>query len=161
VCIILDVNILPSVFSRDAKNHSEFKPVYDWILGPNGKVVFGGTKYWTELSRMKQYLALFSHLNKKNKVVILIKDVVDDIQEKIDEKIYDLDFDDPHIIAIVIVSKCGIICSDDKKSYKFIKNNDLYPPGVQVPRIYSNVSNKDLLNKKELTKISYKYATNF
>jgi len=161
MCIIIDVNVLPSVFSPETKNHSEFKPVYDWFLGPNGKIVFGGTKYLMELSAMRRYQSLFVRFGKQNKVAYLDDEVVDKIQENVESKIDDSDFDDPHIIAIVIVSKCGIVCSDDKKSYRFIKNTIFYPNGVQVPRIYSNASNKDLLNNKELTKISYKYVTNF
>ena len=161
MCIILDVNVLPSVFSPESKNHSEFKPVCDWIFSANGKIVFGGTKYWGELQKMPAYLSLFTNLNKQNKIVVLIDEVVDEVQGKIISKVDDSDFDDPHIFSIVVVSKCGIVCSHDKRSYKFLKNSDNYPSGVQVPRIYSNSTNKDLLKNRNLTKISYKHVTNF
>ncbi len=160
MCIIIDVNVIPSVFLPETKNHSEFKPVHDWFFGPNGKIIFGGSKYKAELSAMRSYQSLFVSYAKINKVAYLKDEIVDEIQEKVESKIDDPDFDDPHIIAIVTASKCGIVCSNDKRSYQFIKNPDFYPKGVQVPRIYSNASNKDLLNNKELTKISYKHVTN-
>ena len=160
MCIIIDVNVLPSVFSSETKNHSEYKPVYDWFIGPNGKIVFGGSKYKGELLAMRRYHSLLVRYAKMNKVAYLEDEVVDKIQEDVKSKTDDSDFDDPHIIAIVIVSKGGIVCSDDKRSYRFIKDTAFYPDGIQVPRIYSNASNKDLLSKKKLTTISYKHVTN-
>lgn len=36
MCIIIDTNVLANVFDNKSANHSDFKPVKDWII--DGKV---------------------------------------------------------------------------------------------------------------------------
>jgi len=52
---------------------------------------------------------------------------------------------DPHLIAIVIVSRCGIICSVDEQAFPYFKNKKLYPKKFPRPSIYSGKSNENLL----------------
>ena len=49
--IIVDTNCFANVFSRNATRHNEFEPVLNWILRGKGKLIYGGTKYKTELKK--------------------------------------------------------------------------------------------------------------
>ena len=74
--------------------------------------------------------------------------LVDAEQARIEKMVTDDDFDDPHIPAIVIVSKCKIICSVDARSIKYVAQSKLYPKGIDIPKYYTGVKNKNLLCDK-------------
>lgn len=147
MCIIIDTNSFASVFDPNSSNHEEFKPVFEWILKGKGKMIYGGTKYNTELSKARKYLKIFSLFNSKAKKVIVInKETVDKEEQRISELIPDKDFDDPHLAAIVSVSRCQLICSNDTRSIKYVTNSSIYPNGVVVPKYYTGKRNVDLLS---------------
>lgn len=145
MCLVIDTNTLSCVFNETNANHEEFKPVFDWIETGKGKIVFGGTNYMKELEKARQYLRLFVDYSKKGKTVRLKDDEVDKYEEEIKLRVNDSKFNDPHIMAIIAVSKCKVLCSNDKKSYIYIQNQELYPKGVNRPKIYSRKSCDNLL----------------
>jgi hypothetical protein len=57
----------------------------------------------------------------------------------------DVDFNDKHLVAIVEVSNCRLICTNDEKAMPYIKNKDFYET-VKPPKIYTGLRNEDLLN---------------
>jgi hypothetical protein len=61
--------------------------------------------------------------------------------------------DDQHIIAILCVSGCRLVCSRDSRSYEFIKCKRYYPKRCRVPRIYSSSKNVDLLSDKNCARL--------
>ncbi|WP_342305891.1 hypothetical protein [Methanolobus sp. ZRKC5] len=158
--IIIDINVLSCVFSPGNNRHHEFEPVYKWIMIKKmGKPIYGGTKYKAELSRMPRYLSLLNELSKQNRIVKIKDGIVDEIQEEVEAKLREnnlLDCDDPHIIAITIASKCGLICTSDSRSHNCIKSRCLYPPYVNTPKIYSTRCHEDLLYDQRLTTFSIK-----
>ena len=121
MCIILDINILSSVFSQAAMKHREFEPVLKWITEGHGRVVYGGTKYKKELGKTP-YLKIFSLLNIYNRAIPLNDEEVDKEQQYVESLENDPDFDDPHIIAMVRVSGCKLLCSNDTRSIRFIRD---------------------------------------
>lgn len=145
MCIIIDTNTFASVFDSNSEEHVEFSPVLNWIRNGKGKIVFGGTTYRNELRRAKKYLRIINELKKARKIVEVCNDEVDREQRRIESLITHRDFDDPHLVAIVSVSKCKLICSSDKRAYPFIKNGSLYPSVGMRPRIYSRSNNSNLL----------------
>lgn len=152
MCLVIDINTLSCVFNENNRDHHEFKPVREWIENKNskGKIVYGGTEYLAELRKAPVYLKHFTYLEMKGKAVPLIDNEVDECQEEIKSKANDPKFNDTHILAIIIVSKCRILCSIDKKSYPYILNKSYYPNGILRPKIYSNISNKSLLIDKNI-----------
>lgn len=153
MCVIVDTNCLASVFDTNSAKHNEFRPVLEWVLSGKGKLVYGGTKYIQELSKTK-YLKLFNILNAKTKKVVIVdKGKVDQEQSRIEHLIIDPDFDDPHLPAIVIVSKCEVICSEDTRSVRFVTDNKLYPKGINIPKYYTSIRNKNLLCDDYVNKI--------
>lgn len=153
MCIIVDTNTFGPVFDSNNEKHAEFKPVLDWVLHGKGKFVIGGSKYMAELKKAKKFLKVFGVLNVyKNKVIRLDTAEVDKEQKRIEAMISDTDFDDPHLPAMVIVSKCRLICSDDSRSIRFVTNPDLYPDNVKTPKYYTGSRNCDLLSDKYIDK---------
>jgi hypothetical protein len=153
MCIIVDTNCLASVFDKSSAKHSDFEPVLNWILSGKGKLIYGGTKYLTELGKSRKYLKIIGLLNSRAKRVIIVdKEKVDQEQVRIESLITDNDFDDPHLPAIVIISKCMLICSEDSRSTKFVTRGELYPKGIIVPKYYMGFRNKDLLCNENIDK---------
>src|ERR1700733_741215 len=109
MCIVIDINTLAGVFDKKSVNHAEFKDVFEWIFNGKGKIVYGGTKYISELSHTK-YLPLFTEYNRMNKAV-LVKANIDAETVVVSKMIQHPDFDDQHLVALLRVSKCKLVCS--------------------------------------------------
>jgi len=146
--IIIDTNTIPSVFSISSSDHEEFKPVLEWIVTGKGLMIFGGTKYLGEISKMKKFTKILSMLRTYKKVHIGCHKTIDKLEKEITKKIDDKDFDDPHLAAITINTKCKLICSKDKRSIKFVTNKDIYPGKMKAPSYYTGKRNKKLLSEK-------------
>jgi len=153
MCIVIDVNTFGPVFLKSCEEHEEFEPVLDWIVSGKGKIVYGGSKYRKALERARRYLRIFLEFKKAGKVVEVDDERVNAQQEELENLIQHRNFDDPHIIAIVIVSGCRLVCSNDSRADQFIKMRNLYPNHVQRPKIYRGKSNSDLLCDQNIAKI--------
>jgi len=151
MCIVIDTNTLASVFDRTSAKHNEFKPVLDWIRYGKGQVVFGGSVYEQEIK--KKYLALFSQLKKANKAVRIDNKRVDKEEAKAKEVIPHADFDDPHIVGLLIASGCKLICSLDERAYPFFRHHLFFSPASKKPKIYRGKGNKDLLKDKNIAEV--------
>ncbi len=152
MCIVIDINTLSAVFKGSDAQHSEFSVVRKWILESNGKIVFGGTKYKSELSHLVQILKLINLLSSLNKVVKVNDENVDEEVIRLNGLENHPDFDDAHILAILNVSECKLLCSKDKRSFQFIKNTKLRKSGLK-PKIYSSVANEDLLCNENISDV--------
>jgi predicted nucleic acid-binding protein len=154
MCIVIDTNTWSSVIDSSSTDHSEFKPVYDWIFGEGskGKIVYRGTTYLNETpAKYRKLLKYCADIGKAKGVSL---DEVDFIESELKQKIQHRDFDDPHIVAIIIASKCKLICTNEQRAIPFFKDKDriLYPKRFNIPKIYHNASNKDLLTDKNISK---------
>jgi len=159
MCLIIDTNVLHCVFGRTRDDHKDFQPVLDWIDKGKGKMIYGGTKYKRELAGCsKDFIDMLNKFNARRKIVKLPDKEVDhaeievkQIKEKL--KVNDKDFNDEHIVAIVRVSKCRVVCSADSSSFKFIKDKQFYPRGINPPEIYTKEKNKNLLNDRAIVEV--------
>lgn len=148
MCIIVDTNVLPNVFKQSSVNHAQFKPVRDWILEGKGKVVFGGTKYLGEIKGT--YLSFFLQLKKAGKAVYVNTALVDAEQQAVEQLIVHPDFDDPHLVGLLRVSGCKLICSLDSRAFPFFRHTLFFSPAANKPRIYSSLNNARLLCDKHI-----------
>lgn len=148
MCIVIDANRIPSVLNPDASDHTEFKPILDWIDKRNARIVYGGTKYKAELRRMPKYFRVLLQRKKAGQVCEADDVSVDKVERQIKGKTRHTRFNDQAIVAIVIVSNCRFVCSSDKASHPFFKDKSLYPPHCRRPIIYSTRRHKALLNKR-------------
>ncbi len=149
MCLIVDTNCFGCFFD---KANQEFSPARDWVLNKEGKLMCGGTKYLEEMKKAGKYMKLILELNKRGKVIQLDNSVVDGEENRIKSIEANPDFDDPHLIAMTIVGRCQIICTQDKRAAKFLKKKELYPKDVKRPKLYTGKNCKNLLCKKYIAK---------
>jgi hypothetical protein len=149
--IVIDINTLHSVFEKNSSDHLEYRIVYDWIIKQKGAAfVYGGTKYKKELQGCGKYLKMISLLNDQRKVKEINHQLVDNYEKYLETICSISRFDDKHIVAILAISKCRLVCSKDSNSYGYIKNKDYYPADNVKPKIYSGSRTRKLLNKKNI-----------
>jgi len=145
MCVVIDMNTLSRVFDQENKEHSEFKPVLDWIEEGKGRIVYGGSKYLLELEKMTHYRRLLINYGKRRRTIKLDDYKVDQKEKEIKEKNQHPDFNDTHIVAIIIVSRCRLLCSKDSSSYPFIQDKKLYPSKFGKISIYKGYADNELL----------------
>jgi len=151
MCIIIDTNTLASVFDENSMFHSEFKPVYDWVKTGNGKVVYGGTKYLEELKT--KYLAVFLELRRNNRAIYVNDDQVDAEEAIVSAMIQHANFDDQHLVGLLRISGCKLICSLDGRAFPYFKHPDFFHPASNRPKIYSRLRHQDLLTNRNIAPI--------
>lgn len=144
MCVIVDTNCIPHVFSRSSDRHRDFSPVTQWITRGSGRLVYGGKKYKGELRLMTRYHQFIGEMKRCGRVVEIEDARVDKLAAELKLRVPDLDFNDEHLVAIVAASGCCIVCTDDKPASKFLKLKHLYPLGVKPPKIYNKLSHKKL-----------------
>ena len=150
MCLIVDSCVISKVFNVKNEGHNCYKPVFDWLLLGSGRLVVGGTTYSKELLRLKKYIPIIAELSKVNKKIPLDKKSVDKIENMIIKQKKHRDFDDAHLVAMVIESKCMVVCTDDTRANRHLKDRNLYPNGVDKPCLYTSERNKGLLSSKYL-----------
>jgi len=153
VCIIIDANTIPSVFDSKSKEHASFVPVLTWITTGKGRIIYGGSKYRSELGRLPVYLRLIANLERQGRVIILPNSPVDRYAAKLKIKVPAKKFDDEHIVAIVAVSGCRVVCTSDKTAHIYLRRRDLYPSGVKRPKIYSAARHVNLCRDQNIAEI--------
>lgn len=141
MCLVIDSNTVAMVFDRRNAEHKRFKPVEQWVTKGTGSVIFGGTKYLEELGEGR-YLGLFKELLEARRAVRIDAKAVDEQAKKLKALIPDKAFNDEHIVALVGLSRCCLVCTDDKRSLPYLRRRELYPPGVNVPNIYRALAHK-------------------
>lgn len=150
MAIIVDTNCFARVFCRNNKEHADFAPVLDWIVNGNGFLVYGGSKYKKELRDAMKFMHFFNMLKIAKKAVAFDDVPIDRLQKKYEQLIKDPDFDDPHLPAIVLVTKCRLICTKDRRSFRFVTSPDLYPKRFHTPMYYSGLQDEGKLNNRNI-----------
>lgn len=152
MAIIVDTNCFARVFNRECKEHEEFAPVLNWIVNGNGFLVYGGSKYLEELKKSCVYMKIFRLLRDLNKAFEFDRQLIDKLTLEYQKKYGNKDFDDPHLPAIVIVSKCRLICSDDKRSIPYVTASYMYPKRFSKPSYYIGSKDSYLLVDRNIDK---------
>ena len=148
MCLVVDACSFSHVFNLKDKKHASFEPVFQWVFfGKGGGLIYGGTKYAGEVDFTSDtYRTLLTELNRKGRMFEMCTMCVDKVARDLAEAIPDEpDFDDPHIVALVIISKCCIVCTDEHRGLRFWKRRALYPDGVNPPKIYMDLRNAGLV----------------
>lgn len=152
MAIIIDANCVANVFSKKSAKHEDFKPVLNWILLGKGLMIYGGTQYKKELAKTAKYLPIIRLLKDVGKAIEGCKTDIDKYQQKVEDLRDNMDFDDPHLPAIVFVTKCRVICSEDTRSIPYVQDGKYYPNGFTTPVYYTSIKNKSLLTDKYVDK---------
>ena len=145
--IVIDTDSLSRVFDEGNREHPEYEPLHNRIFKQrNVKIAYGGEKYAKELENAPKYRRLFSELKTAQIAIELDNYKVNQSENRIVRATKGTQFNDQHIIAIVIEGKCNIICSRDSDAYPFFKNKHLYPKNFRIPGIYNGRSSCSILN---------------
>lgn len=153
MCLVLDTNVFGAFFDPNNIKHEDFIPVLTWVVYGKGKLVYGGTKYKTEMKAAKKYIKFFASLQRAGKLVLVCDAVVDSHEAELSRIEPNKDFDDPHIIAIIIASECRIVCTNDKRALPYLKRPEFYKGKVKKPKIYQSIKNISLLSDKYIADI--------
>ena len=138
MCLVIDADCLGRVFDSKNSQHAQFAAVWNWINDGRGRMIYGGTKYKHQLRAASKFLFIIGELEKKGRTVRLSDHDVDEVAATLKARIPDPAFDDEHLVAMVIVSRCRVVCTKDKTAISFLRRNDVFAEycGVSRPSIY-------------------------
>lgn len=156
MCLVIDTSCLAKVLDINNRQHYRFEPVHKWITKGRGSVVFGGTKYKRELKNVPKYLGVLAELNRQGRVIQLSDPQVNRIAEEVSKTVNRNDFDDEHLIAIVRVACCVVVCTDDARAVPYLKRADLYPGGVKRPKIYKHAGHRVMCSNQNIVGVCKK-----
>jgi len=134
------------VFDGKNKEHAKFAPVVRWLNG-GGRMIYGGTKYNAELGRLTKILGLVIELSKRRKTIRLSNETVDQIADGLKARYPDPDFNDEHIVALVIASRCHVVCTDDNAAISYLRRKEVFSAygGLKRPSIYRGLKSHSRL----------------
>lgn len=136
MCLVIDTCCLASVFDGNSKEHAKFVPVVEWI-NTKGRLIYGGTKYNNELARAAKYLPYIAELARKGRTVQIPNSQADPIAAALKVRVPDREFNDEHLAALVIASRCCVVCTNDNTAISYLRRPDLFSDyGVNRPSIY-------------------------
>lgn len=161
MCLVIDANCFGLVFEPSTKGHDKFVPVLKWITEGRGRMIYGGTKYNTELGRATRILGIVKELSTQRRTVQLKNTTVDPIALALKVKFPEPEFDDEHIVALIIASHCCVVCTNDKTAMFYLKRLDVFSDyaDAERPKIYNgHPSHKDLCCDKHIVKICREQA---
>ena len=154
MCVIVDTCCIHKVFNTKAQDHFRFAPLFAWIESKHGRLIYGGTKYTKELRCMSQFLRIFQDYERQGKLIRLNDAAVDAFALKAKAKVKSKVFNDEHLVGIVSVSRCRVICTDDKAAIPFLTRRDLYEiVPMKPPKIYSKNSHAHLCSGKSIVSV--------
>ncbi len=150
MCIVADPPTFVPMFKSSDPNHADFVAVRNWVVSGPGKFVMGGAKYKSELMAVKSVLPFLAELERKGKI-IRKRDAdvdADEISVKAIEPAND--FDDPHLVALIRLTGCRLICIRDLRAHKFLRSGRFYRSTKDRPRLYTRPKNGALLCAQNL-----------
>lgn len=137
MCVVIDSCCLAMVFDSSNEKHLSFIPILDWING-SGCMIYGGSKYNLELRRLPKYLSLVAELRKTQRAIPVPDAEVDSIAVELKKKFPNPEFNDEHIAALVIASRCGVVCTIDKPATAYLRSVEVFTGrDMSRPSIYS------------------------
>jgi hypothetical protein len=147
MCLVIDANCFRLVFS---KTKNGFTPIKAWIYDGSGRMIYGGTKYNRELVAGGM-LGLVKELSTLRKTAHISNATVDAIADELKIKFPEAKFNDEHIAALVIASRCRVVCSNDQTAITYLKRADVFAgyAGVTRPKIFKGHKNHATMCSKE------------
>ena len=137
MCVVIDTCCLAIVFDDGNRMHGAYAPVLQWLSG-KGRMIYGGSKYAAELRRAGRLLGVVTELSRQGKTIHVDDRKVDKIAGQLKARFPEPEFDDEHIAALVIASRCRVVCTDDRTAIAYLRRADVFGGygGVGRPSIY-------------------------
>jgi len=154
MCLVIDSCCLAMVFDKGNKRHSDFEPVARWVLVGKGKMIYGGQKYKGELKKAKFIIPIMAELDRSGRLVHLRDSEVDARARELKEDINDNGFNDEHVVAMVVVSRCSVVCTDDRLAIQVLKYRHVYYRyKMKPPKIYRYARHRNMCTDENLAAI--------
>jgi hypothetical protein len=150
MCIIADPPTFIAIFKSTDLDHAKFAAVRDWVDKGAGKFVMGGAKYKMELLAVKSVLPLLTELERKGKIIRHDSEKVDADVVVVKTIEPTTDFDDPHLVALVRLTGCRLICLRDPRAHRFLRDIKFYQSSSNRPSLYTQKTHSKLLCAKNL-----------
>ncbi len=153
MCIIVDANVFSKVFDPLNEKHEEFKPVFEWIVKKNGKLVVGGSKYIKEITTIARFTKLLNQLKKARKIYYHSQAIVDAKALEFRDIFTTTDYDDQHILALIATTSCRLLCTNDEGLIKYAKMRIFYSARQRKVLIYKKKSDKTKLISQNIAEV--------
>lgn len=152
--IIIDANL----FSNMASGDKEFTPLVVYVSFGSGCVAYGGKTYGKELAKHKKFFSLLLEWEKKRKAIRLEKDIVDKNEVFLKAEFRRSNFDDHHILGMVVYSGAELVCSIDRGLHALVNAcyssvgrmkidvNCVHRCSLKKPKIYQGRRHAGLLS---------------
>ena len=149
MCAIVDTNCLPEVFARVGRSRGG-KLFYDWMTTGHGKLVVGG-RCRHEIKK-SEVVHKWMRQAKLNGRAIFVEDVHVNRKEQKIEAEGGIISDDPHIIALALISGARLLHSRDGALQKDFTRKEIVnnPRGKVFPTEASAKAQRTLLENKSL-----------
>ncbi|MCD4727970.1 MAG: hypothetical protein K8R46_09930 [Pirellulales bacterium] len=142
MCVIVDASVAGLVFTVPYK--AEYVPLWRWIEERDGKIVYGG-KLADELGRVPTARKRLVKLKQAGLALFFPGKKVA-TKEKAVRKSGLCRSNDPHVIALALVSGARVLCADDRDLETDFTNRQLVPNiGKQQGKIYKNAGHQHVL----------------
>lgn len=138
------------MFKSTDPEHSVFAPVREWVTNGPGKFVLGGGKYRAELLSVRSILPILQELERRGKIIRRMDAEVDADEIEVKKIEPANDFDDPHLVALVRLTGCRLICLRDPRAHKFLRAPCFYRSASDRPKLYTRAKNATLLCKNNM-----------
>lgn len=134
MCAILDANTFHKF--KDPSNE-DMVPVWKWLENKNGKIVYSNSKKFEEEWFRRGMDDIRDQLMRSGQLKLVSQNI-----EKEENKLKDIiKSDDPHIIALALISKVKVLISDDRKLIQDFKEH------ISQGKVYKTKGHKHLLTK--------------
>ena len=150
MCIVVDPPSFIPMFKATDPCHADFKPILEWVTGGPAKFVFGGSQYQAELFAVRSVLPLLLEMEKRGKIVRASSAEVDAEVLVVRDLEPSADFDDPHLVAIVRLTGCRLVCLRDARAHRFVRSSSLYARPNARPKLYTRAAHHRLLCQDNL-----------
>lgn len=140
MCAILDANVAGLVFASrttEAENESASKCFFDWVDSGAGSLIAGG-KLLIELDKVSNFQKWRKRAVSAGRITILDGDSVNQKASQVAPR---CESNDPHVIAVALISGARLLYSNDGDLQNDFKNPNL----VNNPRgnVYSTRRNNN------------------
>jgi hypothetical protein len=137
MCIVVDPPVFVPMFKENDVEHATFVAVRNWVRHGPGKFVIGGSKYQSELANVSSVIPVLSEYERMGKICRRDESHVDNMVALVKFIESSSGFDDEHLVALVRLTGCRLVCLRDAKARKFLKMRKLYAKKQKVPKLYT------------------------
>lgn len=130
MCLIIDNNVVHLVFRQTPSE--DYIPIVKALTQRKAKAVYGGYLV-EEYKLLRTYFKIILEFDRQGMMRKINDTKVNDVTTNIEKRV-SLKSDDPHIIALALVSNARLLCSEDKDLAEDFTNKEILNPRGKVYR---------------------------